>query len=271
MKFASKDDLIDVPGTAALYRIRVPVKRDKITIAQRTREAGGRYFGDAAITARVGVVLERVIQSAAPEHRADYERQLETVRRFSEERTRIEAVVGDAMRAIVRRVRSGLPAGGSVQDAIAPQLEELRDFMPIAEDYAQIERLVDELDEGVRQMRAANETYMQWYNLTAAETLLAGWVPDPTWKGRDGKPLRAFARVAGRLAPGLIDAIPDEDVGRIGDAVFAAMSPTEAEVKNSESPLGTGPGGEPSTDSKNGVPTPPPPTTATTEVPTAAS
>lgn len=268
MKVASRDDVVDVPGTAAVYQIRVPTKRDKIAILQRTREAGGRRFDDAVILSRVGVVLDRIIKESPAEYRPDYERQLATVKRFAEERARMEKLVGDAVRALLRRVRLGADAGGTVEDAIKPHLEELSAFRPLAEDYAQIERIVEELDDGVRQMRAANEVFWQWYNLTAAEVLLAGWEPRTDYKG---KKLPAFARVGGRLAKGLLDRVPDEDIGAIGNAALAAMSPSEDEAKNSESPSGTpSPGGDSGTGSSTGLPTTPLPSTTTVDPPAAS-
>ena len=275
MKYARRGATVAVDGAAARYTVRVALKGDKIEVRQRTRERRGRLHTDAAIVARVGVVLDRIARAAAdPVHKAELERRGALVKQFSAERLRIEQLVGDAARALLRRVREGAASAITFDAALAPYKAELEAFLPLAEDYARIEILVEELDDGVRRMRADNETYLARYSLALVEILLAGWSPrldpvrdaagNPTGETRPAPlDLPPFRLADGRVPEDLLEAIPDEDIRAIADAAAEAMSPTEAERKNSASPSDTSSGGDPSTGSSIGRPSLPRPSTPT--------
>lgn len=258
MKYATRGTVVPVPGRAAAYSVRVPLKSDRIEFARRIRSAGGRVHADAAVIARVAAMLERLFADDA----AERERLLAVVRRFGEERRHMQELVGEAWRALLRRARAGAAAEGTPADAIKPHVEALREFVPLAEDYARIERIVEEVDQGLRDMKADNDAYMQFYSLVAAEMFLAGYEPHAEWKGRDGAPLPPFRQAAGRLAPDLLEVLPDEDILAIGDAIVSATGPSEAERKNFASPSGTSPGGDTSTAASSGRPSDPPPATS---------
>lgn len=271
MKFATRGAVVPVPGTAADYSVRVPLKADRIEFARRVRAAGGRPHGDAALIARVAAMLDRLFADDA-EERA---RLVAIVREYGERLPQIQERLGAAWRALLRRAKEAPPADGaapaeSAAAVIAPHVEALRGFAPLAEDFARIERLVEEVDAGLRDMKADNDTYMQFYSLVAAEMFVAGYVPRPAWRGRAGAPLPPFRQAGGRLAPDVLEALPDEDILAIGAAIVAATSPTEAERKNFDSPPGTSPGGDISTDLNTGRPTSPPPATSA-ESPSTAS
>jgi hypothetical protein len=268
MNYASKDDRLAVEGTAALYLVRVPTKRDKLALAHDVRALGGRVHTEAALAARVTAFIASAF-AAEPDER---ERLLAMVRRYGEERQRMTELAGAAERelvALVRAAREGKPPPAGLPPPLMAIADEIAAFLPVADEYGRIERLVEERDPLLRELRADNEVYFAIHNYCAARLLLAGYEARPRMAELTAKahprqePERAlpalppFRLVAGRVADEVMEAIPDEDIGRIGDRVWRAMGPTEAEAKNSVSPPGTAPGGGSSTSASTGRPSVP--------------
>jgi len=272
MKFASKDDVLSVEGADAIYSLRVPTKRDKIEFARRVRAAGGRAHGPAAIIARVMRVIELKFAADLPER----DRLLEIVRAFATERNRIEAAMGPIVTDLfrfIREVAAGRATIAEMPAALSRFESDAASFLPLQEAYSRIENLCERLDDVLADFFADNTQYGAVHNYIAAEMFLTGAVPKPK---PDDEPEAAatpgekpqhwltpglFRVAGGCVAAQFLDAMPDADIGAVGDAIWNAMSPSELEKKSSASPRGKPPDAASSMASSTGRSSNPPPST----------
>lgn len=280
MKFASKDDVLSVEGADAIYSLRVPTKRDKIEFARRVRAAGGRAHGPAAIIARVMRVIELKFAADLPER----DRLLEIVRAFATERNRIETAMGPIVTDLFRFIREVAAGRATLADmpATLSRFEgDAASFLPLQEAYSRIEKLCERLDDVLADLFADNAQYGAIHNYIAAEMFLTGAEQKP--RPDDERELAVtpeekpshwltpclFRIAGGRVAAQFLDAMPDVDIGAVGDAIWNAMSPSDAEKKSSALPRGKLPDAVFSTDSNIGRPSSPRPSTPPETPPTA--
>jgi len=266
MKFASKDDVLSVEGADAIYSLRIPTKRDKIEFARRVRAAGGRAHGPAAIIARVMRVIELRFATDLPER----DRLLEIVRGFATERNRIEAAMGPIVTDLfrfIREVAAGRATIANMPATLSRFEGDAASFLPLQEDYSRIENLCERLDDVLADFFADNAQYGAVHNYIAAEMFLTGAVPKPEDESEAAeKPSHwltpgLFRIAGGRVAAQFLDAMPDADIGAVGDAIWNAMSPSEPEKKSSALPRGKPPVATSSTASSTGLPSSPHPST----------